>query len=164
MPLLIEMVRRGIKHRATTDFVAISGFFLFLCLLFLPFGFESIGHWEEWVVRAFLEGRPSKLGVEVVSRFWVLVPHTFAAVISPGSFAGFHLVNFFMFWGKMALLYGVLRHFRFSPYIAFLCTMLFLVYPVNSGLMSLRSFSMSFSKLSLLAAVYLALDWRTNSR
>ena len=40
--------------------------------------------------------------------------------------------------------------------------MLFMVYPVNSGLMSLRSFPMQFSMLSLLVAVYLVLDYPKN--
>ena len=69
-----------------------------------------------------------------------------------------------MFWGKMILLYGILRQVNVSPLLAFMATLLFLVYPVNSGLMSLRSYQMTFSKLALLAAVYLAFDFRENSR
>ena len=50
IPLLVQSVRRGIKaESAWQDFLIIAGFFVFLLLLYLPFGFESIGHWEEWV-------------------------------------------------------------------------------------------------------------------
>ena len=161
IPLLIQKLRAGIRAKAIADFAAIAAFLLFLLLLYLPFGFESIGHWEEWVSYAYLEGRPSKLGVELVSRFWILVPHQLAIVISPDSFVGFHLVNLLMFWATMALLYGVLRQLKFSPYVAFLCSLLFLVYPVNSQLMSLRSFSMTFGKVALLAGTYLVLEYRS---
>ena len=162
IPLLIQELRSGITRKAKADVAAIAAFFLFLLLLYLPFGFESIGQWEEWVSRAYLEGRPSKLSDELISRFWVLVPHALATVIGPDSFAGFHLVNLLMFWGTMALLYGVLRQLKFSPYFAFLCTLLFLVYPVNSQLMSLRSLPMTFGKVVLLAGIYLVLDYRSN--
>ena len=69
-------------------------------------------------------------------------------------------MNFLMFWGKMILLYGILRKLKIAPLFAFMTTLLFQVYPVNSGLMSLRSFPHTFSMLALLASVYLALDYR----
>ena len=162
IPLLFQSLRRGIRVKARTDFVAIAGFFVFLLFLYLPFGFESIGHWEEWVVNAYFEGRPSRLSFELVSRFWVIVPHALAYLISSDSFVGYHVLNLLMFWGKLALLYGILRHLRFVSLYAFLTTVLFMVYPVNSGLMSLRSFPMQFSMLALLAAVYLILDYVKN--
>ncbi len=162
IPLLFQSIRRGIRTKARSDFVVIAGFFVFLLLLYLPFGFESIGHWEEWVVNAYFEGRPSKLSVELVSRFWEIVPHSLAYLINSDTFVGYHALNLLMFLGKMALLYGILRHLRFSLLYAFLTTMLFMVYPVNSGLMSLRSFPMQFSMLALLVAVYLILDYVKN--
>ena len=162
IPLLFQSIWRGIRTKARSDFVAIAGFFVFLLLLYLPFGFESIGHWEEWVVNAYFEGRPSKLSVELVSRFWEIVPHSLAYLINSDTFVGYHVLNLLMFLGKLALLYGILRHLRFSLLYAFLTTMLFMVYPVNSGLMSLRSFPMQFSMLALLVAVYLILDYVKN--
>ena len=82
--------------------------------------------------------------------------------INRGSFAGYHILNLLMFWGQLVFLYGIFRKLKVAPLFAFLTVILFLVYPVNSGLMSLRSFPMTFSKLSLLAAVYLALEIRNN--
>lgn len=158
IPLVMRSLKAGRDQKAIADFTAIAIFFVFLLLLYLPFGFDSIGHWEEWVTNAYFEGRPSSLGLELISRFWVAIPHAIAYAISSESFTGYHLVNFFIFWGKLALLYGILRQSRIAPVYAFLTTMLFLVYPVNSGLMSLRSMVMQFSVLWLLAAVYLALD------
>lgn len=161
IPLLIRAVKAGRDRKAVADFAAIAVFFLFLLLLYLPFGFDSIGHWEEWVVNAFFEGRPSKLSAENVTRFWATAPHALAYFITSESFAGYHLVSLFMLWGKLALLYSILRKLRFAPLYGFLVTMLFMVYPVNSMLLSLRSMPMHFSMLGLLAAVYLALDYQT---
>ena len=161
-PLLIGKLRSGIRTRATADFVAILAFLMLLLMLYLPFGFDSVGQWEEWVSYAYLEGRPSKIGVELVSRVWLLVPHALVTVISPDSFAGFHVVNVLMFWAKMTLLYAILRRLEFDSFLAFLCTIVFFVYPVNTNLMSLRSYPHTFTLLALLAGAYLAMDYRSN--
>ena len=163
IPLLIRSVKAGRDRKAVADFAAIAVFFVFLLLLYLPFSFDSIGHWEEWVINAYFEGRPSKVNAELISRVWVLAPHTLAYFVNSESFTGYHLVNLFMFWGKLALMYGILRQLSVAPVYAFLTTVLFMVYPVNSGLMSLRSFPMQFSMLGLLAATYLALDYHRNN-
>ena len=161
-PLLIGKLRHGIRTGATADFVAIVAFLLFLLMLYLPFGFEYIDLWENWVFQAYLEGRPSRASSELVSRFWLLVPISLSRVISPDSFMGFHIVHALTFFGKMALLYGLLRHLRIPPYIGFLCTVLFFTYPVNSGLMMLRSNTHTFSSLALFVSAYLALTYRSN--
>ena len=57
------------------------------------------------------------------------------------------------------MLYGILRQLSARSLFAFLITMLFAVYPVDSGLMSLRSLGMQFSFLSLLTAAYLSLHY-----
>ena len=162
LPLIVQAARRNLKSKFTSDLIVIAGFLLFIFLLYLPFGFESIGHWEEWVIHAYLEGRPSRLEQELVSRFWGIMSHTLAYIIDSESFFGYHLVNFLMFWGKLVLLYGILRQLKIARLYAFLMTMLFMVYPVNSGLMSLRSLPMQFSMIPLLAAVYLILDYQKN--
>ena len=161
-PLVFQCVRKGLDRDKRHDLIVIVGFLVLVFLLFLPAGFDSIGHWEAWPFRAYLEGRPSKTGIELVSRFWVLVPHALAMHINRGSFAGYHILNLLMFWGQLIFLYGIFRKLKVAPLFAFLTVILFLVYPVNSRLMSLRSFGMTFSKLSLLAAVYLALEIRNN--
>ncbi len=161
IPLLILSVKARRDRKSVADFAALAVFFVFLLLLYLPFGFDGIGHWEEWVINAYFEGRPSKLSAEVLTRFWSIVPHALAYIINSESFAGHHFVNLFMLWGKLALLYGILRKLRFAPLYAFLVTLLYMVYPVNSMLLSLRSMPMHFSMLGLLAAFYLALDYQT---
>ena len=162
VPLAIQMLRSKSVSAMRADLVAIGAFFVVMLLLYSQAGFESIGQWESWPMQALFEGRSSKAEAELVSRFWIVVPHVLAAAISWHSFVGYHVVNFLMFWGMLALLYGILRQLRVTPWLAFLATMLFLTYPVNSHLMSLRSVPMTFTKLSLLAAVFLVLDCRFN--
>ena len=162
IPLAIQETWKGVNRRAWADFIVVITLFAVVLMLYLPFGLDSIGHWEEWVFRAFLEGRPSKASVEVGSRFWLLVPHVLANFISYGSFSGYHILNILMFWSKLLLFYVILRQLTANPFCAFLCTILFMVYPVTAGLMSLRFFLMQFRIMSLFAMVCLALAYHRN--
>lgn len=160
LPLIFQALRRGLQRGMTGELAAVGAFFLVALLLFAPTGFESIGQWESWTFQSYLEGRPAKAENEVIVRFWFIVPHALAIALSPDSFAGFHLVNFFLIWGTLIAFYAILRQLEAPPWLAFLATILFLIYPVNSRLMSLRSIVMTYGKLSLFAAFYLMLDSR----
>ena len=159
IPLAIQETWKGLQRRAWADFIVIAAFMIFVLLLYLPFGFNSVGHWEEWVSRAYLETKPSVDGSELVSRFWIYVPYVLANLISHGSFLGYHLVNVLMFSAKLVFLYGILRRLNVTAYFAFLIAILFAVFPVNIRLMSLRSFNLTFGSLALLVAVFLILDF-----
>lgn len=163
LPLIWRALRNCLEQRRHADLLVCGGFLAFLLLLFLPGGFDSIGHWESWNYRAYLEGQFSwNVSYELTTRFWVAVPHLLATIISPDSFVGFHVTHLLIIWGKLVLLYGILRRLKFSRLFAFLATMLFMVYPVNSALLSLRSLPNQFSIMSLLTAGYLILDYRDN--
>ncbi len=150
--------RRGGIPRA--DIAALLGCFFFVLLLYLPFGFESAGHWEEWILHGYAEGGGlSFYREETVSRFFVAIPHTLAYLISSESFFGYHLVNFSLYTLEMALLYGILRRLGIVPAYAFLMTALFLVYPVNSALMTTRRLPKNFSVMTLLLATYCMLAY-----
>ena len=164
VPLIGRALRNSFRQRRSADLLVCATFFAFLFLLYLPFGFHSIGHWETWTYRAYLEGQFSwNVSYELTTRFWVAVPHLLATIISPDSFVGFHVVHLFIFWGKLVLLYGILRKLKFSRLFAFLAAMLFMVYPVNADLLSLRSLPNQFSIMMLLAAGYLILDYREHA-
>lgn len=160
VPLIFGALQRELRSKRNADLIVLGSFLLFVFFLYLPFGFDSIGHWETWNFSAWWEGSNVWfLESEVVYRFWVIVPHTLARLISSDSYGGYHLLNFLMFWGKLALLYGILRQLRVKRLYAYLVTMLFMVYPVNSMLMSMRSLPMQFSMTALLVAVYLMLAY-----
>ena len=162
IPLALGYLKEGIRNRRHADFIVIGGFLVFALLLYLPFGFDSIGQYEEWINRAFLEGRPSRMDREVLLRFFAFFAYPLADAIGSDSFVGFHLLNFLMLFGKLTLFYVILRRLRIGQFFACVTAFLFMVYPVNSSLMSLRSFPLSLSMLTLLAGINLALDYRQN--
>ena len=160
LPLTARSLKLGWRSRQYADFAAVGAFAAFVLLLYLPFGFDSIGHWEEWHVFAYYEGGPFFVfAAENASRFLSTLPHALAYLISSESFVGYHLAHFALFVGKMVLFYGILRQLRVMPLYAFLTAVMFMVYPVNSALMSLRSLPLNFSICSLLAAVYFMLEY-----
>lgn len=160
IPLVVQALRRSQRMKA--ELAAAGAFLAAALLLFAPAGFESIGQWETWTTQSYFEGRPAKAEHEVIIRFWIFVPHALAMTISPDSFAGYHLVNLFLFWGMMLAFYALMRQLGAPPWLAFLGTILFLVYPVNSRLMSIRSIAMTYGKLGLLAAMTFILAYRQN--
>lgn len=166
LPLIAGAAReRWRSSRSYTDLAAIAGCAFLALMLYLPFGVDSSGHWEEWHVFAYFEGNPpTDFALEYLSRFFAMAPHTLAYLISSESFFGYHLVHLLLHMGKLVIFYGILRQLRLAPLYAFLITVLALVYPVNSALMSLRSLPMNFSMVSLLAAVYWVLDFISRPR
>ena len=157
VPLVIKVMWKGVERRAWANFIVVITLFIIVLMLYLPFGFDSIGHYEEWVVNAYFQGRPSKLGNELESRIWAVVPHMLGYRISSESYVGYHIANMLMLWGKLVLLYGIISLLRFSRSYAFLTVVLFMVFPVNSALMSLRSIPFQFSTLTLMVAVFVYL-------
>ena len=161
--LLVHAFWRGWRDRRITDFLVVVSFMLFIGLLYLPFGFDSIGQWEEWFNRGFFEGLyRRRLFTELSQRFSFLWPHGMGFILSPGSFTGHNMLYALLLWGKLAFFYGIIRCFSVRQLFAYLITMLFFVYPVDSGLMNARSIALQFSVLNLLAGIYLALQYMRN--
>ena len=165
IPLAFQALRERWHRRTRPDFIGVAGCLFVVLILYLPFGFDSSGQWEEWIIHGYAEGGTlSFYRTEAVSRPWVMIPHTAAYLISSESFIGYHLVNFLLYAGRMILLYGILRKIGISPLYAFLTTILFMVYPVNDALMTLRRLPKNFSVLTLLLSTYLFLDFCRNRR
>ncbi len=161
LPLLGRAIYRGWQGGHRQDFVIAGSLFLLAMVLYLPFGWSHVGHWEEWVIKAYVQGMPNDwLDNELRTRLFVIVPHTLAHILTPNSFLGYNLIHMLMFFGKSVFLYGILRKLSLPILLAFLVSALFMVYPVNSAIMSLRSFPMQFSAVSLLLAGYLVLHIR----
>ncbi len=160
LSLLIQALWGGLRERRIADLFVVGAFLLFIGLLYLPFGFDTIGQWEEWFGRGFYEGLyRRRLYTELSQRFTFQWPIGMAFLLSPGSFSAHNMLYALFLWGKLALFYGIIRCFGVRAFFAYLITMLFAVYPVDSGLMNLRSFSLQFSVLNLLVAIYLLLHY-----
>ncbi|MCY4466287.1 MAG: hypothetical protein OXE46_12200 [Chloroflexi bacterium] len=164
-PLLYVAARDAWRLRKWDELCALTGFFVIVLLLYLPFGFDGAGHWEVWANSATVQGLDDvKHRGEEVSRFFAIMPHILATLLDSNSFIGFNLVHFALHFGKLSLLYIILRQLGARPLYAFLTAVLFLAYPVNSELMSLRSLPLNHSVFWLLVGLCLLLDWLRSPR
>lgn len=159
-PLAARYAQRFRRPESRADAAAIFGCFFIVLVVYLPFGFDSSAHWEAWIIHGYTEGGTlSYYATEAVSRPWVNLPRSLAYLISSETFIGYHLVNYGFYAGSMALLFIILRQLGVAPLYAFLTAMLFMFYPVNDDLMSLRRLPNNFSTVSLLLAGSLFLDY-----
>lgn len=160
LSLLVESLWQGYKNRRIVDFLVIGVFLLFIGSLYLPYGFDTIAHWEEWRGIAYLENlHEFHIRHELTGRYWFLAPHALAHALSSETFYGFNILHALILWAKLALVYGILRQLRVQRLYAFLITMLFGVYPVDAGLMYLRAVHIQFSILTLFTALYFVLRY-----
>lgn len=154
IPIAALTMRRGLRR---ADCVVIAAFFALMLLLYSPFGFNTIWHWEEWVFQAYVEGRASSTRYELVSRFWLFAPYPLANLTSANPFVFSHILQVVLSAAKLSLLYGIVRKLRVAPLYAFLFAVFVMLYPVNDLLLSSRSILHVYSMSALLAAVYLIL-------
>ena len=121
------MLHAGLQESASRGFGGCHRTLVFVGLLYSPFGFGTIGQLEEWLGRAYLDGfHRHYLYTEITQRYWMLVPHTAATILSSESFHGFNLFYAGCLWGKLVFLFGVLRGLKVRTLYAFLITMLYL--------------------------------------
>ena len=165
VPIATQTILNKRSSSSTTDYIAVTGCLLFAIALYLPYGFDSIGHWENQIIHNYIEGgAPSFFDSWIVSRFFGLVNRILAYLISSESFIGYNIVNCLMLAGTTIVVYGIMRKFQVSPFYAFLIAVFFMAYPVNPMLLSLRSMLLNFSRLLLFVAVYLIIEFSRNPR
>lgn len=128
-------------------------------MLYLPFGFDSAGQWEEWVLWDYVESAAKSFKNEFPTRFLLMLPYPLAFSIDNNSFLGLHLVQFMTLILQLTLAFGILRKLKLRVLYAFLIAALFFVYPVNDLFMSPRYVINNASILWLLLAAYCALDY-----
>ena len=162
--LAIGALRQGIIARRLTDFLALGGCMLFIALLYAPFGFGTVGHWEEWIAQAWLEGMSFQpWDSQITGRVWLLVSRAAGWLLTPDSFHGMNLVYAATLFITLACFYGSLRLLGVGAFIAFLLTMLMAAYPVNKNLMSLRSLHPGGHVALLMTAMFLMLRYRATA-
>lgn len=165
IPFLARQARACRSEDIRADTISLFGCFFVVIVLYLPFGFDSSLHWESWIFHGYAEGGTlSFYATESVSRPWVNVPRALAYLISSETFIGYHLVNFLLYAGEMTILYIILRQLGVSPLNAFLTATLFMFYPVNDALMTLRRLPNNFSVFTFLLSTALFLDYCKNPK
>jgi hypothetical protein len=141
--------------------LAAAALFILIVILWLPFGLNVMGIQEEWSNRAFVEDSNGPwLTYERYSRPGKLIPITLAHVLTPDSFVGYNLVQATLFFGKGMMFYFLVRRFvPDTPIVAFTAALLFIIYPADEGLMTMRSTPIHFAIFCFLTALNLLLAY-----
>jgi len=167
---LIHLSAAPIKRQLLSDLRSILPaslcILIVVILLWLPFGFKFTGILEEWIVRAFIEGTPSlAFSRELIIRPFEMLPHYLANWITPDSFVGFNIVHAALFWAKGILFFVLIRRLTNNAALSLAAGILFILYPANDGLMTLRTMHVHAAVLYYLIAVYFLLEhWRQPRR
>lgn len=115
---------------------------LIVLILWLPFGFKVIGIFEEWLIIASYQRSGRLLVADPVpaTRPFVYVPFVIAQILTPDSFLGMNLLQALAILVKGIAAYWLLRQiFPKQRFLALAVSLLFMLYPVDDGLMTLRS-------------------------
>ena len=129
-------------------------------ILWLPFGLNVMGIREEWITRAFFADSTEWGGAELVTRPGVVPMIAAAHYLTPDSFVAYNLLHAAFFFGKGFLLYLLLRRLLpLGAVIALLAAALFIVYPADAGLMTLRATHIHGAVFFYLLALYLLLRY-----
>jgi hypothetical protein len=123
--------------------------------IWLPFGFNSAGHFEIWTIKRYLMfGPPDHIASEMVTRLSARIPHTVAHLINPYGFDGHHILHFISFVGKGVFLFAILKKFNVENLLAFSIAIIFMIYPSGTEVMSVRSHAHIVRVSMFLLAVY----------
>lgn len=157
-------VRSTLNWLTQHPFVLVSiGLIGLIVLLWLPFGLNIPGTVEEWLrFNRFYEGRlmPSSGS----NRFLVSTPYVLAYLLTPYSFIGVNLLHMAVLWWKGIALYALLRQLSTTPAVSFAAAALFVIYPSDTGLLSLRVLSIDVSLAALIQAMALLLMLQHKTR
>jgi hypothetical protein len=144
------------------------GLFIIIIALWQPFGFYSGDIQEHWHIRSLLLPGFSDYNVDLgelaLTRPMARILFWIAYYISPDSFLGDNLLLISLLWLKgMALLAVILRLFPRQYHLAFLIAVVAILYPIDTGVISLRIPHIHFGIAAYFFAFYGLLSyWQTN--
>lgn len=138
-----------------------------IVLLWLPFGLKITGTVEEWLrFDRYFEGR--WLPSPEINRALVSTPYILAYILTPFSFVGLNVVHILVLWWKGLALFALMRSVTGKVGLAFGAAVIFILYPADTGMISLRVISIDVSLAALLTSMGLllylfkkGLRWRT---
>ena len=165
LPMTMHKARGTWLRRDWSGFVAPLALAVAILIVYLPFGFERVGQWEEWVSKAAVEhARSEAFRGEYATRPFVDMARSLATLIDSESFVGYHIVNCANIGLLAILVYGVLRKLGVRILYAYLIATLALTSPINDMLLATRFAPGTSSVLWLMLACYCALDFLDTSR
>ncbi|NOH04653.1 MAG: hypothetical protein HND47_23130 [Chloroflexi bacterium] len=142
---------------------AAFGLLLIVAALWAPFGFKNPDVADGWINANGVEyNSASKILSKVFEadavRPLVRLPWVLAFMISKDSFTGVGLLYAGAFWGKAVVLYAILRKMQVhSRVMAFLTTVLFVLFPADQGNYLLSALSRQIAVFFYLLSVLLML-------
>ena len=164
VPLFSQKLRMNWRQAEWTGFLVFAAFAFFILMIYLPFGFDNAGQWEEWVIWSYFESNSTSFGSEFPQRFLLMLPHALAYLIDNNSFIALHVLQFMVLTLQPMLVFGILKKLGLRDLYAFLIATLCIAYPVNDLLLSLPIVAINTSVMWLLLAVYCALEYLETQR
>ncbi len=154
----------GWARRHRFALLSAAGLLLTIVVLWLPTGWRSPDNWDVWYyIRQFDQGETLLFHPSFPTR--PLNINILAYVIDPTSFLGFNLVLAGLLLIRGALTITIVSLLlRGQHTISFLCGVLSVVYPADSGMFYLSALNIHVSVVFLELAVFLLLlHWKTVS-
>ncbi len=136
--------------------------------IWIPFGFKTTGILEEWLYLP-----RGDMGWQILFqpsgglhylRPLVDMPHHFAVLLTPGSFIGYNVVMAALIAAKGIALYAILSELTDKTLFAFVAAVMFMIYPSDTALFSLRMVAVHTTVLAYLLAVWLLVKSLSVSR
>jgi hypothetical protein len=152
-----------LTQRSRLSPVTYVGMFLLTLVLWLPFSFKTTGLIEEWSIVRFLESGSQLFFITPHSaidqsrlRPLLTFVHSAAYALDPDSFLYFNVFLLLFMFGKMvAACWLVLQFLPRQRVLAFVAGVLFVVYPADTAMFTLRALQIHAAACSYLFAAYL---------
>ncbi len=141
------------------------GMFVLVLLLWLPFGLKTTGLIEEWGITTAMDRGQQLYFVTPTSDLAVararpleMLPFALSYALDHDSFTYYNVFMILFFFGKMVLAYWLILEFLPGyKLLAFIMSILFVIYPADTGLFTLRTIHIHGAVLAYLIATYLLL-------
>ncbi|MFZ5920173.1 MAG: hypothetical protein ACOYY3_03865 [Chloroflexota bacterium] len=145
-----------LNHQAEYYLTAL-GIFVTVLYFWIPFGWKTTDVNDGWR-NFYLMSTASWFDVltkPFQARYLIFLPWKLGYTLNPGSFLGVRLVMMLTFWAKSYFLYLILRKLRLvPPYLAFLISILFMLYPADQGIFLMAALGRHFAVMLYLVSVY----------
>ncbi len=139
------------------------GMFILVLLLWLPFNLKTTGLIEEWGITTALDRGQQLFFVTPASDLAVargrpleMLPFALSYTLDHNSFTYYNIFMILFFFGKIVFAYWLMLEFLPGyKLLAFIISVLFVIYPADTGLFTLRTIHIHSAVLTYLIATYL---------
>ncbi len=138
--------------------IAGLGLTILTAILWIPFGIWKSDLLDTWPLMGLFD--QGQVGLVASGPFrmrpFSLIPHLLGYYLSPGSLVGLNVVQVVVFWGKGLAMAALARRLTPDrPALAWLMAVLFVLYPADTGLFSMRAVGSQLGALCFVLSIYL---------